>query len=75
MSRADFILMSVAAYVAVMALVRLMKSRRDRLVADVQKQIDARRHTNAPKKLKTAKPPSKSSLPPRIIPRLRFSFP
>ena len=55
MSRADFILMSVAAYVAVMALVRLMKSRRDALVADVQKQIDARRHTKRPQKTEDRK--------------------
>jgi hypothetical protein len=43
MSRADFILLAVAAYVAVMTLVRLMKSRRDALVADVQKQVEAHR--------------------------------
>lgn len=43
MSRTDIILLAVAAYVAVMALVRLMKSRRDALVADVQRQVDARR--------------------------------
>jgi hypothetical protein len=43
MSRADIILLGVAAYIAVMSLVRLMKSRRDALVADVQKQVDARR--------------------------------
>jgi hypothetical protein len=55
MSRADFILMAVAAYVAVMALVRLMKSRRDALVADVQKQIDARRHTKRPQKTEDRK--------------------
>jgi hypothetical protein len=43
MSRADVILLTVAAYVAVMTLVRLMKARRDALVADVQRQVDARR--------------------------------
>lgn len=43
MSRTDIILLAVAAYVAVMTLVRLMKSRRDALVADVQRQVDARR--------------------------------
>ena len=43
MSRADIILLAVAAYVAVMALVRLMKARRDVLVADVQRQVEARR--------------------------------
>jgi hypothetical protein len=48
MSRADLILLTVAAYVAVMTLVRLMKSRRDALVADVQKQVEARRHKKRP---------------------------
>lgn len=43
MSRTDIILLAIAAYVAVMALVRMMKSRRDALVADVQRQVDARR--------------------------------
>jgi hypothetical protein len=43
MSRADVILLTVAAYVAVMTLVRLMKARREALVADVQRQVDARR--------------------------------
>jgi hypothetical protein len=43
MSHADIVLLTVAAYVAVMALVRLMKQRRDVLVADVQRQIKAHR--------------------------------
>jgi len=43
MSRSDFILLAIAAYIAVMALVRLMQKRRDQLVADVQRQVDARR--------------------------------
>jgi hypothetical protein len=43
MSRSDLIILSVAAYVAVMTLVRLMKARRDALVADVQKQVEAHR--------------------------------
>jgi hypothetical protein len=43
MSRSDIIVLAVAAYIAVMSLVRLMKSRRDTLVADVQRQVDARR--------------------------------
>lgn len=43
MSRADIILLAIAAYVAVMSLVRLMKARRDQLVAEVQQQVDARR--------------------------------
>ena len=43
MTRSDIILLAVAAYVAVMTLVRLMKRRHDELVADVQRQMDARR--------------------------------
>ncbi len=43
MTRTDIILLAVAANVAVMTLVRLMKTRRDALVADVQRQVDARR--------------------------------
>jgi hypothetical protein len=43
MSRSDMILLGFAAYLAVMSLVRLMKARRDALVADVQRQVDARR--------------------------------
>ena len=43
MSRSDFILLAIAAYIAVMSLVRLMRKRRDQLVADVQRQVDARR--------------------------------
>ena len=37
------ILLAVAAYVAVMALVRLMQRRRDEVVADVQRQVEAHR--------------------------------
>ncbi len=37
----DLILLAVAAYVAVMSLVRLMRARRDQLVADVQWQVKA----------------------------------
>ncbi len=44
MSRSDIILLLVASYAAVMALVRLMQRRRDQLVADVQQQISARRN-------------------------------
>jgi len=44
MSRSDVVLMAVGAYVAVMALVRLMTRRRDDVVADVQRQMGARRH-------------------------------
>jgi hypothetical protein len=48
MSRADLILLAVAGYVAVMALVRLMKARRDMLVADVQEQVEAHRRRKPP---------------------------
>ncbi len=44
MTRTDMILLAFAAYVAVMALVRLMRRRRDELVTDVQRQVDARRN-------------------------------
>jgi hypothetical protein len=37
--------MAFAAYVAVMTIVRMMKRRRDQLVADVQRQLEARRRT------------------------------
>jgi cytidylate kinase len=43
LSRTDFILLLIAAYVAVITLVRLMKRRHDEVVADVQRQIDAHR--------------------------------
>ncbi len=43
LGRTDVILLGIAAYVAVMTLVRLMKRRRDQLVADVQRQVDAQR--------------------------------
>jgi hypothetical protein len=49
MSRADIALLVIAAYIAVMTLVRLMKARRDVLVADVQRQVDAR-HKKRPTK-------------------------
>jgi hypothetical protein len=48
MTRADVFLLAVAAYVAVMALVRLMQRRRDQLVADVQRQVEA--HRKRPKR-------------------------
>jgi len=50
MSRADLILLAVGGYVAVMTLVRLMKARRDALVAEVQRQIDARHPKKRPAK-------------------------
>ena len=43
LSRTDFILLLIAAYVAVITLVRLMKRRNDEVVADVQRQLDAHR--------------------------------
>ena len=43
LSRTDFILLLIAAYVAVITLVRLMKRRHDEVVADVQRQVDAHR--------------------------------
>jgi hypothetical protein len=43
MDRWDVVLLALSAYVAVMALVRLMNGRRRDLVADVQRQIKAQR--------------------------------
>ena len=43
LSRTDIILLAFAAYVAITTLVRLMARRRDELVADVQRQVQARR--------------------------------
>jgi predicted dinucleotide-binding enzyme len=40
-THADLIVLTIAAYIAVMTLVRLMKERRDVVVADVQNQIKA----------------------------------
>jgi hypothetical protein len=45
LTRSDIILLAIAAYVAIMTLVRLMRERRDVLVADVQKQVQAQRRT------------------------------
>jgi len=42
-NRSDIILLAIASYVAVMTLVRMMRQRRDALVADVQRQVNARR--------------------------------
>jgi hypothetical protein len=44
LSRSDVILLSIAVYVAVMTLVRLMRVRRDQLVADVQRQVESHRN-------------------------------
>jgi hypothetical protein len=46
MARTDIVLLAIAAYVAVMALVRLMKRRHDELVSDVHRQVAARRKRN-----------------------------
>jgi hypothetical protein len=43
MNNTDIVLLAIAAYVAVMALVRLMKRRHDELVSDVQRQVAAHR--------------------------------
>ena len=43
LSRTDVVLLLIAAYVAVITLVRLMKRRHDEVVADVQRQINAHR--------------------------------
>jgi hypothetical protein len=43
LTRSDIFLLAIAAYVAIMMLVRLMRERRDVLVADVQKQVQAQK--------------------------------
>ena len=43
LSRTDLVLLLIAAYVAVITLIRLMKRRRDEVVADVQRQVEAHR--------------------------------
>ena len=43
LSRTDVVILLIAAYVAVITLVRLMKRRHDEVVADVQRQVDAHR--------------------------------
>ena len=43
LSRTDVVLLLIAAYVAVITLVRLMKHRHDEVVADVQRQVEAHR--------------------------------
>lgn len=48
LTRSDIIVLSVAAYVAVMTLVRMMKRRRDELVADVQRQVQSHRKRPRP---------------------------
>jgi hypothetical protein len=43
LTRSDIILLAIASYVAIMSLVRLMQHRRDELVSDVKRQVDAHR--------------------------------
>jgi hypothetical protein len=43
LSRTDLVMLLITAYVAIMTLVRLMRQREEKLVADVQRQIEARR--------------------------------
>jgi uncharacterized membrane protein len=43
LSRTDVVLLLIAAYVAVITLIRLMKRRHDEVVADVQRQVEAHR--------------------------------
>lgn len=43
LSRWEVILLLIAAYVAVMSLVRMMMRRRDQVVADVERQLKAQR--------------------------------
>jgi hypothetical protein len=43
LTRADVLLLAITAYVAVMTLVRMMQRRRDQVVADVQRQVEAHR--------------------------------
>ena len=56
LTRSDIILLLIAAYVAVITLVRLMKRRHDEVVADVQHQVDAHRRDKKrqPKKTRDA---------------------
>ena len=50
-STADFIIFAIASYLAVVTLVRLMRARRDELVADVHRQIQSeKRRRKKPRK-------------------------
>ena len=55
LSRTDTVMLVVTAYLAIMTLVRLMRQREERLVADVQRQIEARRHEKKREPNKTRK--------------------
>ena len=57
----DVFLIMVAVYVAVTSLVRLMMSRRDKLVAEVQEQIAARRAQRKQQKRKAAERAAKEA--------------
>lgn len=50
LSRWDVILLLIAAYVAVMSLVRLMRRRRDQVVAEVERQLIAQREKSKKKR-------------------------
>jgi hypothetical protein len=43
LTRSDIILLVIAAYVAMMTLVRLMQRRRDKVIGEVQQQVKAHR--------------------------------
>jgi hypothetical protein len=53
LSRTDLALLLIAAYVAVITLVRLMKRRHDEVVADVQRQVNAHRRDKTRQPTKT----------------------
>ena len=55
LNRWDVILMLIAAYVAVMSLVRMMMRRRDDLVADVERQLKAQREKEKNKPARKSK--------------------
>jgi hypothetical protein len=43
LTRTDVVLLGIATYIAVTTLVRMMQRRRDQLVADVERQVEAHR--------------------------------
>jgi uncharacterized membrane protein len=54
--RTDTVMLVVTAYVAVITLIRLMRRRRDEVITDVQRQVEAHRRNqkNQPKKARDA---------------------
>jgi hypothetical protein len=50
-STGDVILLTVAAYIAVMAFLRLMRQQRERAIRDVNQEIHKQRAGSAPKEL------------------------